>query len=331
MHACDVVVVGAGPVGLFAAFQCGLHDLSCAVIEALPQPGGQCAALYPDKPIYDIPGLPSIAAGVLIDNLLRQAAPYAPDYRLGRRAVALHTIEDGFHLHTDRDETFACKAVIVAAGNGAIVPQRPPLPGLVAAEAENRVLYALSDAQSLRGKRVVVAGGGDSALDRALQLCDIAQVTLVHRRPVFRAAPATLLALEAASRAGRIALCVPAQLHDIDAHGVIVRDDAGALTALPADVLLPCFGQASALGSLESWTTRTERGFLVDPATSATARSGLYAVGDAAAHPHKLRLILTGFAEAAAAVHHAYPRITGRALHHVHSTQKCAPTARAAE
>jgi thioredoxin reductase (NADPH) len=325
--ATDVAIVGAGPVGLFAVFECGMLKMRCCVIDALEAPGGQCAALYPEKPIYDIPGYPRIAAEELVRKLVEQAAPFAPDYRLGYPVTALAHPDGGFVLRTANGATIAARAVIVAAGAGAFGPNRPPLAGIEQYEGKS-VFYLVSRREDLRGKRVVIAGGGDSAVDWALSLAEIAtQVMLVHRRAKFRAAPENVARLEALAKAGYIELVVPCQLQALDGEdgrlrAVIVADLDGGTRILPADVLLPFFGLATDLGPVARWGLALERHHLkVEPATCATSQPGIFAIGDVAHYPGKLKLILSGFAEAALAARAIFPLVhPGEALHFEYST-----------
>src|SRR5579875_2812122 len=246
--ATDVAIVGAGPVGLFAVFECGMLRMRCCVIDALAAPGGQCAALYPEKPIYDIPAYPRIAARELVDRLVEQAEPFAPAYRLGHAVVGLEESAEEFVLRTADGDTVRARAVIVAAGAGAFGPNRPPLEGLAEYEAAGSVQYYVRRREDFRGRRVVIAGGGDSAVDWALALKDIAaRVAVVHRRPKFRAAPDSAARLDAAGKAGEIDMVIPYQLAGLHGaggrlSGVEVATLSGERQVLPADVLLPFFG-----------------------------------------------------------------------------------------
>ncbi len=330
--ATDVAIVGAGPVGLFAVFECGMLKMRCCVIDALEAPGGQCAALYPEKPIYDIPGYPRIAAQELVDKLVEQAAPFAPDYRLGHPVTALKPHNGGFALHTADGASVAARAVIVAAGAGAFGPNRPPLAGIERYEGKS-VFYLVSRRESFRGKRVVIAGGGDSAVDWALSLAEIAaKVMVVHRRAKFRAAPESVARLEALAKNGAIELVTPCQLRALDGadgqlRAVIVADLDGRTRTLPADVLLPFFGLATDLGPIAQWGLALERHHLtVEPSTCATSQPGIFAVGDVAHYAGKLKLILSGFAEAALAARAIFPLVhPGEALHFEYSTMTGVP------
>jgi thioredoxin reductase (NADPH) len=328
----DVAIVGAGPVGLFAVFECGMLKMRCCVVDALEAPGGQCAALYPEKPIYDIPGYPRIAALELVHKLVEQAAPFAPEYRLGHAVTALARQNGGFVLRAANGDTIAARAVIVAAGAGAFGPNRPPLAGIEHYEGKS-VFYLVRRREDFRGQRVVIAGGGDSAVDWALSLAEVAtKVMVVHRRAKFRAAPESVARLEALARSGAIELVVPSQLHALEGAGgrltaVIVADLDGKTRALAADVLLPFFGLATDLGPIAQWDLALERHHLkVEPATCATSEPGIFAIGDVAHYPGKLKLILSGFAEAALAARAVFPLIhPGAALHFEYSTMTGVP------
>jgi thioredoxin reductase (NADPH) len=269
----DVAIIGAGPVGLFAVFECGMVKVKTHVIDALDMLGGQCAALYPEKPIYDIPGHPRIDAQVLVDRLAEQAAPFSPTYHLGQQVVTLTRIEGGFVLGLAGGKEIEAKAVIVAAGVGAFGPNRPPLAGIEAYEGTS-VHYLVKRREDFRGKRIVIAGGGDSAVDWALSLSEVAaQTMVVHRRPKFRAAPESEARLKALADAGRIELVVPYQLKGLEgANGrlshVIVSTLDGAERALACDALLPFFGLSMNLGPIAEWGLKLQKGQIeVQPST----------------------------------------------------------------
>ncbi len=329
----DIAIIGAGPAGLFAVFELGMLKLRSVLIDALGAVGGQCTALYPEKPIYDIPALPAIEAGALISNLEAQIAPFDAPRLLGRRVEGLAGTKGDFTLTTDQGDTVRAKAIMVAAGAGAFGPNRPPLEGLPAYEATGAVQYYVRRREDLRGKRVVVAGGGDSAVDWALALRGIAaSIQVVHRRPKFRAAPESAAQLDAAAARGEVEMVIPYQLHGLhgtDGHlqAVSVADLDGTLRDLPADVLLPFYGLSMDLGPIAAWGLALERHHVaVAPATCETSIPGIFAIGDVATYPGKLKLILQGFSEAAMAAHAIHPIIhPGTALHFEYSTSKGVP------
>ena len=329
---CDVAIIGAGPVGLFAVFECGMLQMRCAVFDALPEPGGQCAALYPEKPIYDIPGYPRIDAAELVDRLAEQAAPFAPVFHLGHAVTRLEAADDGFVIENAGGVRIGARAVIIAAGAGAFGPNRPPLPGIETFE-EHSVFYLVRRREDFRDRRIVIAGGGDSAVDWAFSLADIAkQVMVVHRRGRFRAAPESAARLQQLADEGRIDLVIPYQLHALEGSAgqlsaVIVADLAGNTRRLDADCLLPFFGLATDLGPVAGWGLALDQNRIqVDPASCATSQPGIFAIGDIAFYPGKLKLILSGFAEAALAAHAIYPLVhPGEALHFEYSTTKGVP------
>jgi len=334
-HRTDVAIIGAGPVGLFAIFECGMLKMSCHVVDALDMVGGQCAALYPEKPIYDIPGHPAIDAADLIDRLAQQAAPFAPTYHLAQQVEKMTRTDEGrWLLETNIGTKIDAQAVIIAAGAGAFGPNRPPLDGLEKFEGTS-VFYMVRRRQDFAGKRVVIAGGGDSAVDWTLSLADIAEkVYVVHRRPKFRAAPESVARMEALVRDGRVEMVVPYQLSGLDgADGqltaVRVATLEGEEKALPADALLAFFGLSMNLGPIAEWGLGLERNHItVTPPTYATSAPGVYAIGDIATYPGKLKLILCGFAEAAQAAHAVHPLVhPGEALHFEYSTSKGVPGA----
>lgn len=311
----DVVIIGAGPVGLFAIFECGMNKLQCHVIDGLEMVGGQCAALYPEKPIYDIPAHPSITGAELIEKLGKQAAPFKPVFHLGQKVVGLEALEKSlpndfaYQLETSSGQKFKARAVIIAAGVGAFGPNRPPLERLEEFEGKS-VQYYVKSRADYAGKKVVIAGGGDSAVDWALSLQEVAaKVYVVHRRPKFRAAPESEAQLFKLAEQGKIELVVPYQLAGLEGENgnltaVHVETMEGERRTLEADILLPFFGLSMNLGPLLEWGLGFDKKHIaVDPATASTNLTGIYAIGDVATYPGKQKLILCGFAEAAQASH----------------------------
>lgn len=329
----DVAIIGAGPTGLFAAFECGMLKLSSVLIDALDAVGGQCAALYPEKPIYDIPAHPAIPAGALIDSLEAQIAPFNVPRVLSQRVEKLSGRRGDFTLTTSTGTVIHAKAVIVAAGAGAFGPNRPPLDGLEAFEQSGAIQYYVRRRSDFAGRRIVVAGGGDSALDWALSLAEIAEkVFLLHRRDRFRGAPETLSRIEAFVTEGRIEKVVPYQLHGLQGEagvlrGVEVATLDGQVRVLEADTLLPFYGLSTDLGPIAAWNLDTTRSQIpVTPSSLETSLPGVFAIGDVASYPGKLKLILQGFAEGAMAAHAIYPIVhPDTALHFEYSTSKGTP------
>jgi len=330
----DVAIIGAGPVGLFAVFELGMLKIRCHVIDALDSLGGQCAALYPEKPIYDIPGYPRIQASELVERLGDQAAPFEPVYHLGQRVERIEPAAGGrWLLETDGGLRLDAKAVVIAAGGGAFGPNRPPLDGIRDYEGKS-VFYMVRRREDLRGKRIVIAGGGDSALDWTLSLAELAaQIHVVHRRAKFRGAPDNVARLHELASAGDVVrLVVPYQLHGLEGRdgqleAVVVRKMSGEERRLEADVLLPFFGLSMNLGPIASWGLDLDRGQIaVDPETCMTSAEGIYAIGDINSYPGKLKLILCGFSEAAMAAHAIHARVRpDETLHWEYSTTKGVP------
>lgn len=328
-HSTDIVIIGAGPVGLFAIFEAGMLKMRCHVVDALEAPGGQCTALYPEKPIYDIPAYPTILAEGLITKLHQQAAPFNPVFHFGQRVEKLSRQDDGWQVETSSGTQISCKAVIIAAGCGAFGPNRPPLEGIEAFEGAS-VFYMVGKREQFRGKRIVIAGGGDSAVDWANSLAELAEkIYVVHRRPKFRAAPESVSKMEALVATGKIEMVIPYQLHGLKGAGgqlsaVEVATLEGEVKTLEADALLPFFGLSMELGPIANWGLNlAQNHIVVDPATLQTSAPGIYAIGDIATYPGKLKLILCGFSEAAMACHNAYKLVyPDQELHFEYSTSK---------
>ncbi|OIR08023.1 ferredoxin--NADP reductase [mine drainage metagenome] len=327
-HETDAVVVGAGPVGLFAVFQLGMLKMKAHVVDALDALGGQLTALYPEKPIYDIPGFPKVLAADLVDRLTEQAAPFAPRYHMGVTVETLVQLPDGrWEVGLSNGEGIVARVVMIAAGAGAFGPNRPPLQGLERFEGRS-VFYFVKRRQDFAGKRVVIAGGGDSAVDWAISLAEVAErVMVVHRRAKFRAAPDSEAQLKALADQGRVELVVPYQLHALEGEDghlsrVVVATLDGQTRPLEADVLLPFFGLAGNLGPIAQWGLEMAgTQIAVAAGSQAASLPGIFAIGDISSYPGKLKLILQGFAEAAQAAHAAYPlAFPGEAVHFEHST-----------
>ncbi len=330
----DVAIIGAGPSGLFAVFECGMLGLSCAVFDALPEIGGQCTALYPEKPIYDIPGAPSVLAGDLIHNLEKQAAPFRPEYHLAQQVVSVSKENGLWRLKTSKGTEILVSAIIIAAGAGAFGPNRPPIEGIETYEGTG-VQYMVRRKEDFRGKSVVIAGGGDSAVDWALSLAPLtSKLYVVHRRDKFRAANESVRQMEELVAAGKIEMIIPYQLHQLQGRGeklsgVVVKSTDDQERILPADVLLPFFGLAAELGPLAQWGLDIDAHHItVDPFTCQTSISGIYAIGDIAAYKNKLKLILTGFNEGALAAHAIrHQMFPDQEIHFEYSTTKGLPDA----
>lgn len=328
----DIVVVGAGPVGLFAIFEAGMLKMRCHVVDTLEAIGGQCAALYPEKPIYDIPAWPSITGAGLVDHLHEQARPFDPVFHLGQQVMKLQKTDSGFNVETSKGAQISCKAVIIAAGCGAFGPNRPPLENLERYEGSS-VFYMVTRREDFRDKKVVIAGGGDSAVDWAISLSEVTEkLYVVHRRPKFRCAPESTEKMKKLAEAGKIEMVVPYQLAGLEGEkgqltGVVVSTLDGEKKTLDADTLLPFFGLAMELGPIAEWGLNLDMNHItVDQTTCQTSTPGIFAIGDIATYDKKLKLILTGFAEAAHACHAAYKLVhPDEALHFEYSTTKGVP------
>jgi thioredoxin reductase (NADPH) len=300
----DIVIVGAGPVGLFAVFEAGLLNMKCHLVDNLDRPGGQCAELYPDKPIYDIPAVPHCTGQELTDLLMKQIAPFEPTFHLSQQAERLERLDDGrWRLTTSVGQVLEAPVIVIAAGAGSFVPRRLALPG--AEEREGRSIhYAVRRMEDFRGKDLLISGGGDSALDWTLNLHPLeARLALVHRRDDFRAAPDSVTRMRELVGAGHMALHI-GQISEL--HGpapqleaVTVKSPKGEML-VPCDTLLAFYGLKMELGPLAEWGLNLERDLIeVDIATFETNRAGLFAIGDIITYPGKLKLILSGFHEAA--------------------------------
>jgi thioredoxin reductase (NADPH) len=313
----DILIIGAGPTGLFAVFEAGLLKLKCHLIDALPQPGGQCAEIYPKKPIYDIPGFPEVLARDLVDNLLEQIKPFQPGFTLGERADTIEKLEDGsFVVTTNKGTKHNAPIVAIAGGLGSFEPRKPQLENLAKFE-DNGVTYIIRDPEVFRNKKVLIAGGGDSALDWAIFLADIArEVTLVHRRNEFRGALDSVEKVQELKNKNRINLITPAEvvalIGEEKLEGVIVKNTASnENTNVAVDNFIPLFGLTPKLGPIADWGLEIEKNAIkVDNSLDyQTNIPGVYAIGDVNTYPGKLKLILCGFHEATLMCQSAYQRI----------------------
>ncbi len=340
VHKTDVVIIGAGPVGLFSIFECGIMNMKVHVVDALDIVGGQCAALYPEKPIYDIPAWPKISGGDLIERLVEQAAPFNPTFHLKQQVIDIQKDEETstFSLKTSEGTKITCRAIIIAAGVGAFGPNRPPMKGLELYEGKPEgqgVSYAVIRSDDYSRKKIVIAGGGDSAVDWANVLAEKAEkIYIVHRRNKFRAAPESIRRLELLESQGKLEFVTPYQLHALQGDeekgqltGVFVRTLEGKERLLEADCMLAFYGLSMKLGPIEKWGLGLEKNHIkVDITTQQTTVPGIYAIGDIAAYEGKMKLILTGFSEAALASHQCYSLVyPGKAYHFEYSTTKGIP------
>jgi len=301
----DVLIIGAGPVGLFAVFELGLLDIKAHLVDILDKVGGQCAELYPEKPIYDIPAIPKISAQGLVDPLMEQIKPFNPVFHLGEMVQTIARIGDPlFRIATDNGKVFEAKVVVIAAGGGSFQPKRPPIPGIEPYEGYS-VHYAVRKMEMFRGKRVLIVGGGDSALDWTLNLAPLAsRLTLLHRRSEFRAAPDSVNKMRALLDAGKIDF-VLGQVTGLEGAGgqliaANVKLNDGSTSHVACDAMLPFFGLTMKLGPVADWGLKLNEDVIpVDTSTFETSEPGIFAIGDINTYPGKLKLILCGFHEVA--------------------------------
>ena len=299
----DVVIVGAGPCGLFAVFELGLLDLKCHLIDILDRPGGQCAELYPEKPIYDIPGWPIISGQGLVDKLMEQIQPFGAEFHFSEMVTELERTEDGFRVRTDAGTTIACKVIVIAAGGGSFQPKRPPIPGIEEYEGKS-VFYSVRRMEEFRGHDLLIVGGGDSALDWTLNLQPLARtMTLVHRRAEFRAAPDSVIKMYAMQEREEMEFHVGQVTGLVGTDGMlraaIVKGPHGDIE-VPCTRLLPFFGLTMKLGPVANWGLNLHEELIaVDTEKFETSAPGIFAIGDINRYPGKLKLILSGFHEAA--------------------------------
>ncbi len=308
----DVIIVGAGPSGLFAVFELGLSDMKAHLVDILDRPGGQCAELYPEKPIYDIPAIPMCTGAELTENLMKQIKPFNPVFHLGQMAEKLEKTPEGkWRLTTDAGTVLEAPVVMIAAGGGSFVPKKPPIKGIEAFE-ETSVFYAVRKKDTFAGKNLVIAGGGDSALDWALSLQPIAKkITLVHRRDEFRAAPDSVSKMRALVAAGQMDLVI-ANFTGVEGQGaqisgVTLQQEGKETFVLQCDSLLAFYGLTMKLGPVANFGVKFEGEFIpVDTASFETNAPGIFAIGDICTYPGKMKLILSGFHEAALAAKKAF-------------------------
>ncbi len=318
----DITILGGGPTGLFALFYAGMRGASAQIIDALPEAGGQLTALYPEKYIFDVAGFPKVLAKDLVRQLVEQASQFKEPVHLHQRVTALEREGDHFVLVTATDR-FPTRAIVIAAGIGAFSPRR--LPQAAAQPWYGRGIHdVVMDPEQFRGQRIVIIGGGDSAFDWAHQLLDRARsITLMHRSDRFRAHAATVAEVQAAAQSGRASILTFHELEDVQGngdrlHGITVKDvKAKTSRALECDAVLPMLGFVSDIGPLAEWGVRLEKDEIVVTSTMETGRPGVYAAGDITTYPGKLKLIATGFAEAATAVN--------QAVHWIYPEKKVTP------
>lgn len=310
----DIIIIGAGPVALFTVFEAGLLKLRCHLIDSLPVPGGQCAEIYPKKPIYDIPGFPSVLAGELIDGLMEQAAPFKPGFTLGEAAVQVEKqADESFIVTTDKGTQHHAKIVMIAGGLGVFEPRKPPIDNLDDFEGKG-INYIVKEPEDFRGKRCVISGGGDSALDWAIYLAErkiAKEVSLVHRRSSFRGHLDSVQKVIDMAESGMINLITEAEVVGVEGDGklerVIIKHNKEGEFSKEVDNFLPLFGLKPSLGPIENWGLEIEKGAIkVDTRDYSTNIKGIFAIGDINHYEGKLKLILCGFHEGTLAVQSAF-------------------------
>ncbi|HYI77016.1 MAG TPA: NAD(P)/FAD-dependent oxidoreductase [Chryseolinea sp.] len=317
MTTTDICIIGAGPVGLFSVFEAGLLKMRCHLVDVLPAIGGQLSEIYPKKPIYDIPGYPEIKAEELVENLRQQILPFKPTFTLGERVETVTKSEDGnFVLTTSDGTSIKAKVVVIAGGLGCFEPRKPEVARLEYFEGKG-VEYIVKDPEKFRRKKLVIAGGGDSALDWAIHLTEIAeQVTLVHRNESFRGAPDSTEKVFRLADTGRLNLLLNSNLHALEGNGVLksvnIINKQGLVKSVEADYMIPLFGLSPKLGPIGEWGLNIDKSAIeVNTLDYSTNVPGIYAIGDINTYPGKLKLILCGFHEAAlmaqSAFKHVYP------------------------
>ena len=307
----DIVVIGAGPTGLFTVFEAGLLGMKCHLIDSLTKPGGQCAEIYPNKPIYDIPAYPEIMAGDLINNLLEQIKPFSPGYTLGETAEKLSKVNGKFLITTDKNSQICAKVVAIAGGLGNFEPRKPNIDDLNKFE-EKGIQYSIVDPNKFKGKNVVIAGGGDSALDWTIVLSEIAKkVTLIHRRNQFRGAVDSVKKIQELKDKNKLQIITPAILKKLNGNDKLESIEIAVdneILKIPTDYLIPLYGLVPKMDIFKSWGLEIEKNAVKvnNSLDYQTNKDGIYAIGDINYYPGKLKLILSGFHEAAIMCHSAY-------------------------
>lgn len=313
----DIIIIGAGPVGLFTVFEAGLLKLRCHLIDSLPQPGGQCSEIYPKKPIYDIPGFPSVLAGDLVNNLVEQAAPFKPGFTLGEAATTIEKqADESFIVSTVKGTRHKAPIVMIAGGLGVFEPRKPPIQSIESFE-EKGVDYMIKDPEVFRGKKCVIAGGGDSALDWSIYLAEnniASEVTLVHRSASFRGHLDSVQKVIDMADSGKISLITEAEVTNLKGGAsleeVVISHSKNGEIITKADHFIPLFGLKPSLGPIADWGLEIEKNAIkVDTLDYSTNIPGIYAIGDVNTYENKLKLILCGFHEGTLAVQSAFARI----------------------
>ena len=325
----DVLIIGAGRVGLFTVFELGQLGMTSCVVDSLENIGGQCNALYPDKPIYDIPAYPSVTAGELINNLKKQIDPFKPTLLMNQKVNELKKHKDFYIVKTSTNNIIESKCIIIAAGNGAFGPNKPPLKNIDSFENKT-IFYHIRDKSKFRKKTIAIAGGGDSAVDWAIELSKTSKkIFFIHRRNKLRAVPQNVEILYDLENKGKIEIMIPYQLDSIEGKNgiidhLIIKNMDEKKKKLEVDYFLPFFGLSTNLGPIKDWELELEKNILkVKQETCETNLNGIFAIGDVCSYPGKLKLILTGFSEAAIASHNCFNKINPeKTLHFEYSTTK---------
>jgi thioredoxin reductase (NADPH) len=312
MISTDILIIGAGPVGLFTVFEAGLLKMRCHLVDALPQVGGQLSEIYPKKPIYDIPGYPSVLAGDLVQNLMKQIEPFKPTFTLGERAETIERLEDGkFRLVTSRKTEIIAPVIMIAGGLGSFEPRKPPIGNITNFE-DKGVEYIVRDPEFYRDKRIVISGGGDSALDWSIFLADVAsELTLIHRRSEFRGALDSVEKVMHLRESGRIRVITQAEVIGLQGNGhleaVEIRHDTEGSIIRDTDHFIPLFGLSPKLGPIADWNLAIDKNAIeVNTTDYSTSVAGIFAIGDINTYQGKLKLILCGFHEGTMAVQSAF-------------------------